>query len=521
MIRDYREYGNLITWFDDASREFNDHPALEVAENIFTYKDLRESSLKIAYAINYCKDEQPMVAILGYRSLTAYSGIPGILYASKAYVPLNPRFPAGRTLAMIKRSGVKSIIIGPECIEYFLSLVNLLEPGFNLIFPESSGEVFQKENVKEHRLLFAEDIQNTTEPEIKTYPDSPAYLLFTSGSTGTPKAVPVSHQNVCSYISNIFHFYRFKTSDRFSQTFDLTFDLSVHDLFTAWLSGGILCIPQKESPFAMAKYIKESRITVWFSVPSSAVMMSKLRLLKPGSFNTLLYSFFCGEPLYVSTVEEWQKAAPDSEIINLYGPTEATIAISHYCWKNGIKEKSQDGIVSIGKIFPGNEFKVASNNGKKSGELFLSGNQVVDGYLQDQINTDKCFVEENDGRWYKTGDLVFEDTDHDLFYLGRTDNEVKISGYRVHLHEIDHVVGKFLKNDAVVTVYHKFKNDASGNIITFILKDEKDINIGEIMDHCKSVMPWYMIPLKIIIAEKFYYNANGKIDRQQLINTYL
>jgi len=97
-----------------------------------------------------------------------------------------------------------------------------------------------------------------------------------------------------------------------------------------------------------AKFIKDKQLTMWFSVPSVAMFMSKMRLLVPGAFPTLRYSLFCGEPLSASLADQWQNVAPNSTVENLYGPTEATIAISYYTWQKNSKELCVNGIVPIG-----------------------------------------------------------------------------------------------------------------------------------------------------------------------------
>ena len=185
--------------------------------------------------------------------------------------------------------------------------------------------------------------------------NAPAYLLFTSGSTGTPKGVLVNQGNVTSYLDYVGPRYAINADDRCSQNFDLTFDLSVHDLFVCWDAGATLC-PYPEQYLAPVSIINEKDLTVWFSVPSVVKFASKLGLLEPGAFPSLRLSLFCGEALSARLATLWEQAAPHSIVENIYGPTEATIAISHYRW-DPVRSPREcpRGIVPIGWIFEGQQ----------------------------------------------------------------------------------------------------------------------------------------------------------------------
>lgn len=117
---------------------------------------------------------------------------------------------------------------------------------------------------------------------------------------------------------------------RVSQTFDLTFDLSVFDMFTAWGGGATLVVPSREDLLAPVRFVAEKRLTHWFSVPSMVSYAQRLRSLRPGSMPTLRWSLFCGEPLTTHQATAWQRAAPGGVVENLYGPTELTISCAEY-----------------------------------------------------------------------------------------------------------------------------------------------------------------------------------------------
>jgi len=518
---------NIVVGFLGSSKKFPSHPALEVDGQVFTYQQLEQSSRKIALAIQkHEMDTRKVAAIFAYRSYTAYSGILGVLFSGKGYVPLNPDFPLDRTRNMVALSRSNVIIVGKECWEQFKELLPLMEDGMTVILPD----ITQIDNVfkdyPKHKFVLADEVAgqqtNILIPDINE--ENTAYLLFTSGSTGIPKGIAISHMSVYSYVEYICQRYNVNEHDRFSQAFDMTFDLSVHDMFVCWQRGACLyCIPKKFM-MAPAKFIREKELTMWFSVPSVAMFMSRMRMLTPDAYPSLRFSLFCGEALSASLAQQWQEAAPKSIVENLYGPTEATIAISHYTWKG--KESiaiCKNGIVPIGRIFDGQKYCIIDEqfcvveNGRE-GELCLNGTQITDGYLNDSEKTKTQFIRipsQGEGMWYRTGDLVKEDREGCLHYLGRIDNQVQILGHRVELQEVDHALREATGTEMALSIAWPKNGGTASGIVGFIGK-QPEADQSQIVQHCKKVLPEYMVPQKIYFIDTLPLNSNGKMDRNKL-----
>jgi amino acid adenylation domain-containing protein len=499
-------------------------PALEIDGRTLSYGELASRARAIAGALlAHTSEQPPLTAVLAHRSVTAFAGVLGVLARGHGYVPLNPGFPPARNRAMLKRSGCQAVIVDSGARAHVSGLLEGQDRELLLVLPE-------EEDVEQYAYLWAPHrVVGAGQPEaadlLEPMPvrsDGPAYLLFTSGSTGAPKGVAVSHANVRAFLDAVAERYDFSADDRFSQTFNLTFDLSVFDMFAAWDCGACVSCPGDKSLLNPADFIKRSEITVWFSVPSIALFMGRLRVLKPDSFPTLRWSLFCGEALPVALARDWSEAAPSSIVENLYGPTEATIACTSYRWDaRRSPDEFELGLVPIGHPLGAMSTLVVGDDLREAqpgevGELLLNGPQVVEGYWNDEEATSRAFVSIDGRRYYRTGDRVRRPTaGGPLRYLGRFDDQIKVLGHRVELGEVEAAIRDETSVDAVVAVGWPPSPSGASGIAAFVA-DER-VDPAALTAALARRLPGYMVPREVRLLPELPVNANGKWDRKALI----
>jgi amino acid adenylation domain-containing protein len=516
--------------FMRSAKDHADRTALRVAGDSFTYGELQALALQIAATIqsrSLTSPDAPFTAVLAYRTVPAFAGVLGSLLAGNGYVPLNPTFPVERTQTMLDQSQCRSLIVDATSVSTLDALLHKTVGSMLVIMPDVRNAEEYRQRWPQNDFVDREHLEAAFEwSEIPPREDAIAYLLFTSGSTGVPKGVMVAHRNVAAFLDYMIDRYAITEHDRFSQMFDMTFDLSVFDMFMAWEKGACLCCPSRKTTIQPAAYIRDEELTIWFSVPSTAIFMKQLGALKPGRFPSLRFSLFCGEPLPVSSASAWQQAAPNSIVENLYGPTELTIACTLYRWDSSASpDESELGIVPIGYPYPGMEALVASENLKEvapgqEGELLMRGPQMSLGYWNNPSKTAAAFVVPpgKGSVYYRTGDRVRRPLGNGpITHLGRVDFQVKILGHRVELGEIEAVVRKECGCDGVVAAGWPPCPTGYAGVEVFVegsLKDSREIEV--LRNAVASKLPDYMVPRRFHFLPELPRNVNNKFDRKAI-----
>lgn len=487
-----------------------DHPALEVEGEIWTYGRLWAAVTSLAERLPPCGAEAPQlrIAVMAQRRASSYLGILAVRLAGHCYVPINTSHPPARSASVLEAAGAAAVICG-DLASDTLDAILSHAPGLARIQRISCGESLA-------------DYPADAAPFAPTTEDGEAlaYILFTSGSTGRPKGVPITVANLEAYLAAVDIISPGASDDRYSQTFDLTFDLSVHDLFASLSRGATLVVASGTDLRNPAAYIRDRRITRWFSVPSLAFQMRLQGDLTPEAFPKLRFVHFCGELLPSALAREWQKAAPQAQIENWYGPTEATIACTRYAL--GKAEDLQDD-VPIGTAFPAMALHILDDTQAPcmpgaTGDLWLSGTQLAQGYLDDPDRSAQSFVTLPDGtRAYKTGDRAVMQPDGCVRYLGRSDNQIKLRGYRIELGEVEAVLREVSGGANAVALPWPW-GAASPSSILAAVEDAK-ADGAALRARLQGRLPDYMIPADVIVLNAFPRNASGKADRRGVAQT--
>jgi D-alanine--poly(phosphoribitol) ligase subunit 1 len=500
---------NLAGSFFEHAAAAPSRAALWVDGSEYTFAELASLSMRTADWLG----PVPRVGILGSRSLAAYAGILGSAWSGAAYVPMNPKAPEDRLVRMFESVGFDAIVADEAGLAALTArLLNLC--GGRVIAPCSSSTPAWAAGARD-----LPPARPLTEPLARDA-SALAYVIFTSGSTGIPKGVMISAGSVRFFVDAIQERFSFGPQDRFSQASELTFDVSVFELFAAWNVGASVHVVPGSELMAPSRFIRTQAVTVWSSVPSIPAIMRRLRMLRAGAFPELRYSLFAGEPLPLDLAHAWQAAAPASVIENLYGPTEATIVcIGSRVTPDTVPTPGR-GTVPTGMAFPGTRAAILDSHldpllPGSEGQLALAGPNLALGYLNDPALTAARFPRIRGRKWYLTGDLARQDAAGVFHHLGRIDHQVKILGNRVELEEIEAHLRDITQSSEVAAVAWPVSEGCAQGIVAFLTSSE--LAPEAIRTGMQARVPAYMIPRLTIHLDSLPLNPNGKVDRAALI----
>ena len=440
------------------------------------------------------------IGLLLDRSVTAYAAMWAAIAVGRPYVPLNGKYPLSRLRSIVEQAGLKVAVCTGTGRDWLARLGIAPENAIVADMQGLTGEIGEAS---------ASWAESDRDEEI-------AYILFTSGSTGKPKGVPISYNNLHGFIENLDSLVDYHPEDICSQVCELSFDVSAHEIYLAFLNGCTLCPAREIDLFNPARYVADNGITVWVSVPSLARVALHNGLTIGQALHTLRLSMFNGEALTDRLAGEWRAAAPGSQIWNTYGPTECTVAVTAQRWRDD-PDLSEAGVISIGAAFPdcapallvdGEIVPVSEERSGLVGELLLATPQRFDGYLDSSLSSP--FIADNAGlKYYRTRDRVLARGTR-LFYLDRLDLQVKIGGHRIELLEIEHRLRELLRTDALAVIAHPRRQPTQ--LVLFLGgKPEAPKLTSEELG-----LPDYMVPRRCILIDSLPVTAHGKLDRDAL-----
>ena len=442
--------------------------------------DLKTNSLANYLKDNFAVEKQDNIILIANRSIESVLGFYSILKLNAVYVPINPSAPEGRIRHIIEETGAKVVLTN---LDLDLDDVNIVDLNQKSLYDYDCGEF---ESSSQGKLC----------------------ILHTSGTTGVPKGVQITHENVENFLINAKKQFYDKDIRIFYHTTNIGFDTSLFEIIFSILNGIRLHVIDENYDFSGIPEDIVNQKSIVNTVPAKL----KMFLMLP-DFERIMENvgqlILAGEVLTESLVAEIRKNY-DPVIYNAYGPCEATIFAS-------IKRVLHDKI-TIGKANINTQIYILNNERQLCpigipGELCIGGKQVTDGYLNNNDETNRHFIENpfDEGTLYCTGDLAYLDSDGEINFIARKDTQIKINGQRI---EVDEINRQIERNDGIIQAVTVL-NSKNTQLYSYIVSDYV-IDTDKLLDDLKNVLLPFMVPSSIMQIDSIPLNNNGKIDIKAL-----
>ena len=339
-----------------------------------------------------------------------------------------------------------------------------------------------------------------------------AYVIFTSGSTGEPKGVMIPRAGLAHYTAWAGEAMGVVPEDRWSQHPNIAFDLSVLDIYGALCWGATLYpITNRKDRLLPADFVRRHQLTIWDSVPSVIDLMRRAGQATADRLSSLRMATFCGEPLLAEHLDALFAANPGLIVHNTYGPTEATVSCTLVRLDAGNYRAACGASVALGTAIPGMRLDLVGGDDSEEGEIVLSGPQLADGYWQQPEKTAQAFVEMKlrggQTRVYRTGDWAAY-RQGQLYFVSRTDRQVKIHGHRLELGEVEAA----LRASGAIAACAVLTRGELHGFVEGVRHEDLPALHGKLVRQ----LPPYAIPAELHVVERFPRNANDKIDAAAL-----
>ena len=376
---------------------------------------------------------------------------------------------------------------------------------------------------------------------IKTSQQSPAffsstqaiskvcYVLFTSGSTGAPKGVIVTVSNLLNTLLWSRLMLDWTNGDVIGLSTNFFFDISIFDLFTSlFFNIPLHILSNPKDPLSTVSEIREREVTSLFSAPIFYSSLLRAGLVDKKYLGVLRRIIAGGDFFPPKHLLDWITAMPELSIYNVWGPTETSIVNTmHRITEDDIRLLTQNLSVPVGREHAMMPIRIWNPQTKElitrpneQGEILMLGDCVSLGYLGDPERTAEAYVEYQNQRAYRTGDIGYFDGDDNLFIVGRIGTAVKVNGYRVDLMEVDaaacslsdvHLASAFLLQSD--------EYDLSSVQLCMAVEPKPDCNLDifQLKQSLRTLLPPYMVPKRIFIFESLPKNSNGKLDRRTIV----
>ncbi len=477
--------------------------AVDHAGRTLTYRELVQAARALAdrLAAENVQPDSP-VAVMLPRGIDAIVASLGVMFSGAGYLPMDPLGPSSRNTAILEDAAPALII----------SAAANTAPG-------SSEQLLVRRNERAARPTAPAPLKG----------EQLAYVIYTSGSTGQPNGVQITRDALAHFVAGATQRYGISRDDRVMQFAPLHFDASVEEIFLTLCAGARLVVRTDEMLQSVPRLLEacsERGITV-LDLPTAfwhelayAVSTSAARL--PSSLRTVIIG---GEAALPERVARWRAAVGSGvQLLNTYGPTEATVVATAATLSDDGETGSSGEEVPIGRPLPGVAAVLIGERGEPvalgaEGELYLMGGALARGYLGRPELDAARFVrlEQLPGspRAYRTGDKARQREDGQLVFVGRVDDEFKISGHRIDPAEIETVL---LGHGAVreAAVVGQVLPSGTRRLCAHVVAAQPTPSAAELRRHLLNALPAPMVPGVFVFAEHLPRTSTGKIDRTGL-----
>ncbi|WP_051753439.1 non-ribosomal peptide synthetase, partial [Streptosporangium amethystogenes] len=453
---------------------------------------------------------ESVVGVCLERGVDLVVALLGVLKAGGAYLPIDPAYPVERVAFLVEDAA-------PVVVVTSGALSGVLPRGTAWVAvddPETAGVLASLEGG-----ALSGDERRAVSPE------HPAYVIYTSGSTGRPKGVVVTHGNVVGLLAQTAGLFEFGAREVWSWFHSFAFDFSVWELWGALLSGGrVVVVPLEvsRSPEEFLALLERERVTVLSQTPSAfyQLMAAEERV---GAVSGLRTVVFGGEALDPGRLAGWwvRRGGGRPRLVNMYGITETTVHVT-FCELD--TRAGASGSV-IGRGIPGFGVFVLDRFLQPvpvgvAGELYVAGGQLARGYLGRPGLTAERFVACPFGdpgeRMYRSGDRARWTADGQLVFTGRTDDQVKVRGFRIEPGEVQ---AALMAHPRVAQAAVIAREDVAGDVrlVAYVVAlDGADGLAGAVREFAVVRLPGHMVPAAVVVVDALPLTVNGKLDRKAL-----
>ena len=489
---DYPKNKTIVDLFEEQVEKTPDNIAVVFEDQKLTYKELNKKANQLArHLLSNNISHGDVIGICLQKGLDFIVSIFATLKCGAIYMPIFTDYPKDRINHMIKNSNCNTVITSSENLDKFEDIIPIDITNFNY-------DIYSKENL-----------------QTKASNHDVAYIIYTSGSTGTPKGVQITHQNLINFVFAFKNYFNgIDNKDTFFSSTNIAFDVCIWELFTPLLNGAKLVFNTTDiinDIVLFCNNIIKNNVTALYIPPN--ILNEVYAILNEVNYTKISKLLVGVESISNTTLNKYIDLNPDIIIINGYGPTETTICATAFNYK---RDTSSTHTVSIGKPLLNNNVYILSKGSLcpigVPGELYVSGDGVGIGYLNDSEKTSASFVQDifdTNKKMYSTGDIAYWNEDGTLSFIGRRDKQIKLHGYRIELSEIDCVM------ETHPIISKSLSIVSNGKIINYFISSEQ-INSETIKLYLKDKLPFYMIPSFFINIDSFPVTINGKIDIKAL-----